>query len=99
MIPVQLLRLHERLQQPFLGDPIDSADECLLVLLECFKNEAPVFQQPVCFGALVPQILLRQLMEFPLHVECADGFAVFKIDNPSLSEIARNIAGALHGIG
>src|SRR5207247_5327318 len=45
-------------------------------------NEAPVFQQPVGFRAAVTQILSRQLVEFPLHIERADSLAILEMDNP-----------------
>src|SRR4029450_12692455 len=69
-----------------------------MVLRECFKGEAPTFQEPVRFGAAVAKIFLRQLMEFPLHIECADGLAILELDNPSLTRIARDIARAMDGV-
>jgi hypothetical protein len=44
------------------------------------------------------QVLLRQLMKFPLHFERADGFAVLKPYDPSLRRITRDVACALHRI-
>src|SRR5204862_5529381 len=44
------------------------------------------------------QMSLREIVELPLHVERADGFAVFEIDNPLPGRIARNVARAADGI-
>ena len=70
-----------------------------MVVCNCFENESPVFQEPTSFRAAVAQVLLRQLMKFPLHVECPDGLAVLKINNPLLSWIPGYVACALHRIG
>src|SRR5678815_4363875 len=66
---------------------------------DCFQNESPVFQEPVGLRAAVAQVLLRQMMKFPLHVDCSDGLAVLKMNNPLLSWIPGYVAGALHRIG
>src|SRR5947208_13301891 len=99
MIPAQFFLLHKRFKQPFFGDPIDSADQRFMISLKCFKNEAPVFQQPVGFRAAVTQILSRQLVEFPLHIERADSLAILVMDNPLVSGIARDVAWAPHASG
>ena len=63
-----------------------------MISLKCFKNEAPVFQQPVGFRAAVTQILSRQLVKFPLHIERADSLAILEMDNPLVCGIAREVA-------
>ena len=99
IIPAQAFGFDESLEQPFLRDPIDAADERLRILLERFENEAPAFQQPIRFRAVSSQMPLRQFVKLPLHIERADAFAVFKIDNPLPGGIAGDIARALDGIG
>ena len=41
---------------------------------------------------------LSEIVELPLHIERADGFAVFKIDNPFARRIARDVARAADGV-
>ena len=65
---------------------------------ESFKDEFPVFQQPVGLGAAIAQVFLRKLMKFPLHIKCAHGFAVLEADDPALSGIARYVASALNRV-
>src|SRR6266436_6457818 len=98
IVPTQSFRLDECFHQPFLRNPVDPANERLMVICNRFENESPVFQDPVSFRVAVAQVLLRQTMKFPLHVQCSDGLAVLKMNNPLLSWIPRYVAGALHGI-
>src|SRR5439155_12457109 len=97
--PSQFFRLHKCFEQPFLRDPIDPAYQRLMILVECFKDEAPAFQQPVRFRAAAAQMFLCELKEFTLHIKRADALAILEPDNPLLSRIARDIARALDGIG
>ena len=68
------------------------------VVRDGFQNERPVFQQPVRFRAAMPEMFLRQMMKFPLHIDRADGFAVLEAYHPLLARIAGNVTRALHRV-
>src|SRR5439155_4912883 len=84
IVPRYSFGFDECFQQPFLCNPINPANKRLAIMRHCFKNESPVFQQPIGFRTAIVQVLLCYLVEFPLHVERADAFAVLKTYNPSL---------------
>src|SRR5438105_3844503 len=41
IVPRQIFRFDERVEQPLLRDPIDAADEFMSILLERFESETP----------------------------------------------------------
>ena len=88
IVPVQFFRVHKSVEQPFFRNPIDSADERFWILFQRFEDKTPVFEQPVCFRAAITETFLCQLVELPLNIERAHGFAILKLDNPFLAGIA-----------
>src|SRR4051812_40447657 len=86
--PFELLRLHERIEQPFLGDPVDAANQRSMILFERFKNKTPALEQPIRFRIAITQMFCRELEELPLHIKRADRLAILKIDIPFAGRIA-----------
>ena len=44
VVPAQCLGFDKCFQQPFLGDPVNAANQRLAIMWDCFKDESPVFQ-------------------------------------------------------
>ena len=94
MIPPQFFRLHKCFEQPLFGDPIDPANQRLVILFQSLQREAPVLQQPVGFGSPESKMFLGKLVKLPLNIEGADGFSIFEIDNSAASRGRPWTAGA-----
>ena len=98
IVPAQSFGFDKRFEQPFLGDPIDAADQRLPVVRIASRTKLQFSSNQSVSALLCPQMFLREMMKLPLHVERADGFAVLEIDDPLLGRIARDVARALHGV-
>ena len=44
VVLTQSLRFDKGFQQPFLGDPVNTADQRMAVVWDSFENESPVFE-------------------------------------------------------
>jgi len=91
--PTSIFRFHKCFGAPPLGDQSTPPNQWTEVFVERSRTKlqlpaASQFPRPG-FGDIFALI-----GEFHCTSECADGFAVFKIDNPPLSGITRDVTPA-----
>ena len=69
IVPGEPFGLHERFQEPFLGDPIHASDERLWFVAQRLESETPALEKPIGFFIEAAEMFLGQFAKLPLNVE------------------------------
>ena len=91
VLPGQALLLAEHIEQPFLGNPIDPADEQLRAAGERIEGERPVLEDPIGLLISAAEVLRCVLEEGPLDVQRGAAAAIVQLDARASGAFAGNL--------
>src|SRR5215831_12081970 len=92
VLPINAFLFHKHGKKPFLGDPIDAADQELRLISDGVQGEAPAFEYPVGFLILAEKITMSVLEKLILNVERILTGSIVHFDQPFLIGITRYLA-------